>query len=338
MTAPAARPGALPSPWPSHPDRKAFRYRYEGPPRPLRAFLEERYGFGRSTAWAATFYPERVRLNGEPVDAATTVQPGDAVAYLHRREDEPPLPGPPQVLHEDAWMLVLYKPDVVPVSPSGVYYFTSLAILARETFANPELTPIHRLDLETAGPLVFAKRRGDLKRFHRLFQQKLMAKRYRALVHGAFPAALREIDGAIVPDAASAVTTRLRLAPAAEGRPTLTRIHRVEHHGAYSELELEPVTGRTNQLRVHLAGRGYPIVGDKKYHPEERVFLDWYRHRDLERLRAELPLPRQALLCQALAFPHPITGEPFAVQAPTGSWAAKVAPLVTPRLPDPAEL
>jgi 23S rRNA pseudouridine1911/1915/1917 synthase len=308
-------------------DSKIFRFTYGGEARPLKAYLLERYAYGRDATWRESFYPDRVRLDGAAVDEDTWVHPGARLAYLHLREEEPPAPtlGPP--LYADEWMVVLHKPDTVPVNPSGVYYFTSLAVLARETLADPELTPVHRLDLETAGPVVLARRRADASRFHQLFHEKAIRKRYRALVHGAFPAATREIAGRIVPHPASAIATKLWLEPGRDPGHSLTRVRAVRGRPPYSELELEPVTGKTNQLRVHLAALGHPIVGDKKYHPDERVFLDWLAHRDFARLREALVLPRQALQCEALEFPHPFTEHPVRVEALPGSWAAKLGPL-----------
>jgi len=360
MRAAPLLPSAAAIPFGNGPASRVFRVRYEGPPRLLREYLCERYRYGRSPDWERTFYPARVRLNEAPVDADTRVAPGDVIAYLHLRGDEPPVapPGPP--LHADPWLLALTKGDDAPVNPSGVHYFTALAIQARETFANPELTPIHRLDLETSGPVLFATRNAHLPACHALFQRRALGKRYRALVHGRFPPDLLLIAGRIVPDPASRILTRLRLEPiapdeAAEAaaladaapldtpRPmhsrnapaqvSLTRIVSVTHHdlgprGVFSELELQPVTGKTNQLRVHLAHVGHPIVGDKKYHPDEAVFLDWHAHRDFARLADRLLLPRQALHCEALDFPHPFTGEPVEIHAPAAMWAAKVAGLL----------
>lgn len=315
------------------PETKVFRVRHTGAPQPLRDYLLARYRHGRSAAWAASFYPGRVRLDGMAVDADTVVRPGQEIAYLHNRADEPPTPPPPPVLHEDEWLLAVHKPDTVPVNPSGVYYFTALVLSLRERFGLPELTPMHRLDLETSGPILFAKRRGQVAAFHALFTQGRMHKRYRALSWGHVPTSQREIAGHIVPDADSPIHTRLRLIPTATDAPaSLTRIHAVTHlhhalHGALSELLLEPVTGKTNQLRVHLAAIGHPIVGDKKYHPDPAVFLDWYTHRDFTRLRGTLLLPRQALMCDSLAFPHPFTGEPLHIAAPAGAWAEKLSDL-----------
>lgn len=334
------------------PDRHVFRLRYAGPPANLRGFLLERYRFGRDAAWARSFYPARVRLNGAPVDAGTAVRGGDEIAYLHLRADEPPPPPLAAPLHADPWLVALVKPDTLPVNPAGVYYFGALAILARETLGNPELTPLHRLDLETSGPVLFATAAAHLPPLHAMFREKSLAKGYRALVHGRFPPELREIAGRIVPDAGSRIHTRLRLEPVppeeararlAEGAATrrtrqaaaelsLTRVHGVTHHpgpgGGFSELVLEPVTGKTNQLRVHLAHAGHPIVGDKKYHPDEAVFLDWHAHRDFARLADRLLLPRQALHCESLAFTHPFTGLAVAIHAPAALWQAKLGGLV----------
>jgi 23S rRNA pseudouridine1911/1915/1917 synthase len=331
-------PAAPHPPFASGGQAKVFRFEYEGEPVPLREHLIARYRWGRTPQWRETFYPARVRLNGAPVDADTVLRPGDTVAYLHLRAEEPPVQRPLQVLYEDPWLLALYKPDDAPVSPSGMYYFTSLALRAREELGQPELTPLHRLDLETSGPLLFAKRARDVARGHRLFTAKTLRKTYRALVLGCWPEHITRIAGAIVPARGSAIQTKLWLEPGDETR-SLTRVLRVARHrlaGGFeaSELELEPVTGKTNQLRVHLAWAGCPIVGDKKYHPDERVFLDWVEHRDFERVRDRLLLPRQALQCQVLECPHPFTGQPLRIAAPPGSWAAKLAPLLAPRFED----
>ncbi|HEX9842107.1 MAG TPA: pseudouridine synthase, partial [bacterium] len=210
--APQDRAGCAPppggGPWDTAPcDTKIFRVSYSGAPQPLRAYLLERYRHGRSADWAATFYPARVRLDGAPVDARSLVRAGQCIAYCHFREDEPPPGPPPPLLYEDEWLAAVLKPDTLPVNPAGVFYFSALAIRMREITGNPELTPMHRLDLETSGVLLFARRRAHLARFHRLFMDRALRKVYRALVHGAFPHARREIAGRIVADAESPIHT-----------------------------------------------------------------------------------------------------------------------------------
>ena len=309
---------------------KIFRFTYQGPARLLKTYLLERYAYGRDAHWRESFYPHRLRLNGATVDDDSRVAPGDRLAYLHLRSEEPPAPELAPPLFEDDWLLALHKPDSIPVNPSGVFYFSCLALLEREVLGLPELTPAHRLDLETSGPVIFARRKEELRHIHQLFQQKSIRKTYRALVHGAFPEDLREISGRIVPHAGSAIATKLALEPESAGGGqihSLTYIHQVRPRPPFSELVLEPVTGKTNQLRVHLAAVGHPIVGDKKYHPDEDVFMDWLEYRDFKRLRSQLILPRQALHCETLEFAHPFTGGPVKIQAPPECWARKLAGL-----------
>lgn len=338
---------------------KIFHFRFEAQAQALKPYLLERYQFGREARWRDTFYPDRVRLNGAPVAEDTWARPGDTVAYRHLRAEEPPAPAALAVLYEDQWLLAVHKPDTLPVSPSGLYYFSSLAILARELFGAPELTPVHRLDLETAGVLLLARRRADAARFHELFETHAIVKRYLALVYGTFPAECRELAGRIAPHPDSAIHTKLWLDPAGEPN-SLTRVLEVAYHavcapqvasgasrsaagasggaagaarerqaapeaGRCSELLLEPVTGKTNQIRVHLAHAGHAIVGDKKYHPDERVFLDWLKYRDDRRIRERVWLPRQALHCLSLSFTHPFTGEPVTVASAAEAWQAKTA-------------
>ena len=192
-----------------------FHFTYEGEPRPLKAYLAERYRYWMRGEWLERAFPERVRVNHEAVSEASRVRPGDRVSYLHHRAEEPSGGGRLEVLRDDERMLVLHKPDCVPVSPSGPHYFASLAIHAREAFANPELTPIHRLDLETDGPVVFAKFKADLRRFHELFRRQTIRKIYRALVYGRYPPSRDRISGRIFPDPASRINTKLAFLPVA---------------------------------------------------------------------------------------------------------------------------
>jgi 23S rRNA pseudouridine1911/1915/1917 synthase len=307
---------------------KVFHFRFEGEACRLKPYLVERYRYGRSAAWRETFYPERVRLNGETVGEDTLVCPGDTVTYWHLRAEEPPHPSPLRVLYEDEWVLAIHKPDDAPVSPSGLYYFTSLALRARECFAAPELTPVHRLDLETSGVLLFAKRKAYLARWNAMFSAQRITKRYTALVEGHFPERVTRVAGRMGPHPASRIETKLWLDPAGPANSD-TRVVQRANHGELTELLLEPITGKTNQIRVHLAHAGHPIVGDKKYHPDEDVFLDWLVHRDYVRLDAKLRLPRHALQCQSLAFDHPFTGQSLKIEALAGSWGEKIGTLIS---------
>ena len=285
-------------------EEKEFLYLYHYNPRPLINFLRDRYQ--QDEEKLQRILADRVRVNGVWVPGETLLQKGDAISYTHRRSDEKVVPPPLQVIYEDDDLLAISKPANLPVTPSGNYYFNSLAIHCKEVFHNPSLNPLHRLDLETSGVLAFGKHKAANRLFQPMFAEKRMKKRYQALVFGAPPLGL--IEGDLVEDPASQIHSKrfLRQVP----HPTSQSIiHEVLPQGPYSLVTLEPVTGKTNQLRVHLAALGCPIVGDKKYYPDESVYLDWYEHHDLSRILDRVKLPRQALHCSSLRFEHPLTGQ-----------------------------
>ena len=90
---------------------------------------------------------------------------------------------------------------------------------------------------------------------------------------------------------------------------------------------IKPVTGKTNQIRAHLSAVGAPIVGDKKYFPDESVFLDWFVHRDINRVLPQLKLHRQALHCKSISFVNPLNKEFLQITDNTSFWDEKIEPL-----------
>ncbi|OGG94058.1 MAG: hypothetical protein A2527_09410 [Candidatus Lambdaproteobacteria bacterium RIFOXYD2_FULL_50_16] len=252
----------------------------------------------------------RILINGKA--PTEWLQTGDLLEYLHLREDEADLADTPLViLYEDDDLLAISKPPHLPVSPGGRFYFCCLAILAKERFGLPELSPMHRLDLETSGVLLFGKNKLARTQIQPLFELHQIEKLYEAITFG--DPGLEPIEGDMVPLVGSKIHSKQTLIPADEPR-SKTKILSVEPFGPYFLIKLAPLTGKTNQLRVHLAHRGAPIVGDKKYYPDEQVYLDWFDHRQLEPLLERLKLHRQALHCQALAFENPLTRKPLQLQ------------------------
>lgn len=124
------------------------------------------------------------------------------------------------------------------------------------------LTAVHRLDMDTSGLIVFARTPSAARSLSRAFEMRRVAKRYRALAHG-IPAGTRgEID---LPIGRDWSMRPLRKADRDAGQPALTRWSLIEDCGGHALLELEPETGRTHQLRVHLQAIGHPICGDRLY-------------------------------------------------------------------------
>lgn len=235
-----------------------------------------------------------VVLEGETVRPSTPVQPGMKVLVqipAPASDTVAPEPIPLEVVYEDDDLLVVNKPAGMVVHPAYGHRGGTLvnALLARY----PNLAVgeagrpgiVHRLDRDTSGLILVAKTEAALEYLRRQFKSRQVKKTYLALVHGQPPAPEGIIEAPIDRDPHQ----RQRMAVVATGRTARTRYRLLEDVGDYSLLTVSPETGRTHQIRVHLAWLGIPVAGDRVY----------------GRARDRLGLGRQFLHAWRLAFERP---------------------------------
>lgn len=263
-----------------------------------------------------------VRVNGGRASADTRLAAGDElrlppVRVAEKRADAaaavPPREFP--IVYEDEWLLAIDKPAGVAVhGGSGV----SHGVIEQLRRARPEaklLELVHRLDKETSGLLLIAKKRSALTALQEQFRARETGKVYAALVTGAWPANKKVIDVALHKylDAGGERRVRAVEADDADGRRSITLVKVVQHYADYSLLDVSIKTGRTHQIRVHLADAGHPIVGDDKYG-------DFALNKALARGAATLPgglrFARMFLHARRLAFDHPASGARLELEAP----------------------
>ena len=239
-----------------------------------------------------------VRVNGGRVKAEYRLQAGDEVrippATLKPASDAPPrrqvddLSG--QILFEDKRLLVLNKPSGVAVhGGSGV----SHGVIELMRAARPELRDlslVHRLDRDTSGVLVLAKRRSALRALHAMFRDGKVEKNYLALVIGDWQLGDTLIDAPLLVKHRRNGERHVVVSPA--GKPAETRVRLARRFGAASLVQCQPKTGRTHQIRVHAMHAGHPIAGDDRYGDADR-----------NRVFAKLGMPRLFLHAQSIAFP-----------------------------------
>jgi len=257
-----------------------------------------------------------VLVNGAPAPrAAWRVQPGDAVAV--RFEPRPPKSRPAaesiplDVLYEDADLLAINKPPGLVVHPSyknarGTLMNGVLA-LAREWPAGAKPALLGRLDKHTSGVVLITKSGQVHAALQRAMDARQVDKDYLAVVWGKPSPARGSIDLALDRDP----WDRRRITVTDRGgQPSVTRYERVGTTGAFSLVRLRLITGRTHQIRVHLAAKGWPIVGDAVY---GRKATRLAASDSVEIARA---FPRQALHAWRLALRHPISGRELVIVAP----------------------
>ncbi len=254
-----------------------------------------------------------VRVNKGRAAADTRLAEGDDIRLPPVRVAEKAAPAavPARefpLLYEDEHLLAIDKPAGVAVhGGSGV----SSGVIEQLRKARPEarfLELVHRLDKETSGVLLLARKRSALTALQDQFRARDTGKTYLALVAGAWPKNLKVIDQPLLKTLDSAGERHVRVASPAneDARRSITVIRRIEPHGEFTLLEIGLKTGRTHQIRVHLAHAGHPIVGDPKYG-------DFALNK---RVAKELRFARMFLHAAELAFDHPATGERITLAAP----------------------
>ena len=201
----------------------------------------------------------------------------------------------PFLLHADPHCIVVDKPAGLPAVPGRPQALQDCA-LSRVSAVHADARVVHRLDMATSGLLLFARGQAAQRALSRAFEQRRVRKRYVAVVHGEMRTPAGEIGlpiGAHWPDRPR------RHVDHGKGQAALTRYRVLAVEDGRSRVELEPVTGRTHQLRVHLAAIGHPILGDALYAP----------------VAVQAAAPRLLLHASELAFAHPATQEMFELRS-----------------------
>ena len=250
----------------------------------------------------------QVRVNKGRVKNEYRLELGDVVRIPPMRMPdptaEPPVP-PAQfpIVFEDDYLLVINKPEGVAVhGGSGV----SFGVIEQLRAARPEQKLLelgHRLDRDTSGLLIIAKRRRSLVAIHDMFRDGQVEKFYQALVEGDWVNSRQHIKAPLLRWLTVSGERRVRVD--AQGKPSHTIVCLLQRYGAYSLVEAELKTGRTHQIRVHLAHAGFPIVGDDKYGSDavRMQFAQW-------------GFKRMFLHAARLRMRHPITEEWLELEAP----------------------
>jgi len=241
--------------------------------------------------------------------------------------DEDPVPTDIEILYEDEHLLAVDKPPNLPVHPTARYHKNTLIKLLQAARPRAFLSLGHRIDRETSGVLLVSKSAEcdrTLKR--RLELRESVEKTYVAMTWGipedGTGARQFRFVRSMELDRESPYGVKMRLSDerdalfAATGFTVEETARSASTGSVYARVRCDLETGRQHQIRVHLAALGAPIVGDKLYGPDDRLFARGVDGELTDEDRARLELPRHALHAARLSLVHPMTGAPLAIEAP----------------------
>ena len=267
----------------------------DGPWRTILEFLVERFPGVAAETWMARMQAGDVLdALGVAVNPGQVYRPQLRLYYYRALADEPRIPFEEVVLFQDEFIVVADKPHFLPVIPSGRYLQETLLVRLKRKLGIDTLAPIHRIDRETAGLVIFTIQPSTRRSYQDLFLQKSVQKKYEAIAPSR-------------PELNLPLTYRSRLEDHSEHFMQVreiegetnseTLIELIEAHGASARYGLSPITGRKHQLRAHCAALGIPIYNDRIYPKLLAENSDDYAK------------PLQ-LLAKSIAFRDPISGEP----------------------------
>ena len=281
-------------------------------------FLKRRIGRLSRTRIQNIIATQVTLPDGRRPRSSASVRAGQIIHLDRPAPIEPDVPRHFEVLYQDADVLALDKPAGLPMHPTAKFYRNTLTTLLRERYPEEALQIAHRIDRETSGVLLVARTASAASWLKRAFARRAVDKSYLALVKGQPP------DEGVIDQPIKLLDTpsHVMMGPAADGLKAVTRFRVVQRYAGHALCAAHPETGRQHQIRVHLAGIGHPIVGDKIYGAGERYFMRACDEEASEgRISDELlalfdGLPRHALHAHRLTFPHPRTRAPMTIESP----------------------
>lgn len=314
-------------------------------------FLSKHYKHISRNQWQERIKKGNVLVNGKKIRNSYLLKNKDIVSFYYKAKSEPNVNKDFKILYEDEDLLIIDKPANLPVHPSGNYKKNTLTQLLKENYHYFYCNPIHRLDRETSGLIIFGKNPEIIHKMAKLFLENKINKIYHTIVFGIFNQNLI-LEGYLGKNLYSKVLKRQMFIENnklnqflslyknnyqkncdnfslwIENQTYTYRYAKTEflpektfmiEHPLYREITLLKVqlfTGRTHQIRATLKDSGYPIVGDKIYGIDENLFIKFLNDELSQYDYNILLLNRCALHCSELSFIHPKTNQKIHIKSP----------------------
>jgi len=271
-------------------------------------FLCEYHSHIKRDDWQARVERGWLTFNGQALASEDQVREGQRLEHLCPATIEPEVNGKIELIYEDSSLVVVNKPAPLPMHPSGRFNRNTLTWLLDQVYDH-QLRAAHRLDANTTGVVVFSRTRKIASIVQPQFEQQKVKKQYLALVNGLLPDDEVQVEMPITDQPSLAGGRRV----AANGKACRTdfRVVSRSESGNCTLVEAYPMTGRTNQIRIHLWHLGFPVMGDPTYLPNQETGVS-----------QTLSIKDQPMCLHArkIGFDHPASGLPVKFSAPVPDW------------------
>ncbi|MDF3820223.1 RluA family pseudouridine synthase [Leptospira sp. 96542] len=282
-------------------------------------YLSKKFSYHSAEDWEFLVMGDRLSVNGNIVSKDFVLKTGDSIVYrpILGRISEPTVDKEFEILKETEDFLFISKPGNLPVHPAGRYRTQTLLSFLEIKYQ--KLFPVHRLDRETSGVIIFAKNETARASLQKKFESREVEKKYLAIVRGKFTERI-SLSGFIGRDANSVIRKKqiFRMKEFENSKTSISKFYPLVWN---QNLDLSLVgirleTGRIHQIRANCLFLGHPILGDKMYGDRESIFLDFINQGESESLLNELGHFRQALHSYSISYFDDSIGETISVVCP----------------------
>jgi 23S rRNA pseudouridine1911/1915/1917 synthase len=277
------------------------------------AYLAKHFRFLSRSRWQKRIAEGELFVNDRSTRVASRLKAGDRLTMYSPLLVEPDVDRSVRCLWEGDGVMAIYKPGHLPMHENGPYRKNTFTHIVWDLFGR-EWSAVHRLDRETSGIVLCGGTSRVRAKLSRDFETRLVEKEYLAIARGKATAPHWTAHGPIGDLVKSAIRIKRWVVPG--GLHAETGFEVLDELPNAVLLKARPKTGRTNQIRIHAAHGGLPLYGDKLYHDDEAVFLEFFEQGPTPNVVARAGFSRVCLHAYALTFVHPVTGERVRVECP----------------------
>ena len=264
--------------------------------------LAKKFLFFSRKQWSSVLKEGSVLINGSTKKSSYRLREFDKISYYSPQEKEPEVCRDVKLLWEEDGVMAIYKPSSLPMHEAGRYRLNTFCELVKEKI-DKDCAPVHRLDRETSGIVLCSNLSQLRKDLSSGFLNHQVEKTYYAVVKGSAKEDKWVVEQPLGLDEKSRFRTKQWVTDS--GSYAYTSFEVVERKSGFSLLKVMPKTGRTHQIRVHAAWSGYPLVGDKKYQPDEEIFLEYFENGFTKKVEEVCLFDRLCLHAGKVRFFHP---------------------------------